>query len=167
MIFAGLAGICWLGSLFVMLFVASALLRGGIALANRVIGVEKSETIIGWDWDSDEDDQEIAVDSEKPAIPEPGISRSMVIVFLLLLAEVMIGFVLSVILDGPIRGNDTALQVATVLIGGAGGFVTLMGLLAWMLPTTPKRAALATAFTSLIVIAVATLVAGIVAIVLG
>ncbi len=160
MLCAGIGMLCWPAVILVALFVGSALLRAGIALANRTIGTEKTETIIGWDWDSEEEDDEIAVKNDKPPIPEPGVGRGMAIVFLVSLVDVVIGFLLSVLFDGPAHLQDWPVQVASYLVGLTGGFVVLMGLLAGMLPTSPKRAALAALYTYLIVIGLAILVAG-------
>ncbi|MCE9562971.1 MAG: hypothetical protein K8U57_13085 [Planctomycetes bacterium] len=160
---------CWLGALFVALFIGSALLRAGIGLANRAIGHVKKEGIIGYaDWDSDDSDEFdviVRVDTEF-AIPEPGIFLGMGITFLASLVAVGVAFALSLILDGPVNMQDWPLQVAGVVIEVAAGFVVLMGLLTWMLPTQPKWAALASLFTYLIVIAVGVLIYGLVTIML-
>ncbi|MBA4191726.1 MAG: hypothetical protein C0467_27415 [Planctomycetaceae bacterium] len=158
--------VCWLGALLLTLFVASAVLRGGVALANRAIGTEKVETVIGWDWDSEEEDDLIPVESDKPAIPEPSFSKAIVIVFLAALVNTVIAFLLSVRLDGPLNLEEWPVQVAAYMVGAAGGFVVLLGILAAMLPTTPKRAALVTLFVYLIVVAMVTLVYGLIYLIL-
>jgi len=148
------------------MFVASAVLRGGVALANRAIGTEKVETVIGWDWDSEEEDAVIPLETNKPAIPEPGFGKAIVIVFLAALVNTVIAFLLSVRLDGPLNLEDWPVQIAAYLVGFAGGFVVLMGILAAMLPASPKRAALVTLFVYLIVIALLTLIYGLIYLVL-
>jgi len=163
MLCAGFALFCWLGALFVALFIGSALLRAGIGLANRVIGKVKKEGVIGYaDWDSDDSDEFdviVRVDTEY-AIPEPGILLGMGITFLASVVEVVIAFALSAMFDTPANMTEGPVQIAAILIEVAAGFVVLLGLLTWMLPTQPKWAAMASAFTYLIVIGLGILIYG-------
>ncbi len=154
------------GASLLMLWLASALLRAGVGLANRAIGPVKADSVIAYgDWDSDDDDDEIVVKENEPAIPEPGIGRGMVVMFLASLAQVVIAFGLSVILDGPLRLQDWSEQIAGYILHAASGFVVLVGLLSWMLPTQPKWAALATLFMYLVGIAIAVLIYGLLSVV--
>lgn len=144
--------------ILVVLLVGSALLRAAVALANSVIGpVRPKNKPIGWDWDAEEDDEEFA-EYERPvrAIPEPGLAQGMGIVFLTALAQVALAFVVGIILDlddfGGRRG-DGPMWVFAHLFGLAVGFLVMLAMLCGMLPTTPKRASVATLFFYLLLLA--------------
>lgn len=142
--------------ILVVLLVGSALLRAAVALANSVIGpVKPKNKPIGWDWDAEEDDEE-ETERAAPAIPEPGLAQGMGIIFLTGLAQVALAFVAGIVLDlddigGRQRG--TPMWLIAQLFGVAVGFLVMIAMLSSMLPATPKRAALATLFFYLLILA--------------
>ncbi|MFO0823503.1 MAG: hypothetical protein U0792_10365 [Gemmataceae bacterium] len=153
--------------LFVVFFLAATLLRAATALANRVIGPIKTEAPITWgDWDSDDDDDEILPKGSDAAIPEPGLGRGMLIAFLTLLASLFGGGLSRAILDRPIF-NDDVVQLGTLVFGTLSGYLALLALLAGMLPTKPKWAALAALFMFVFLVGLIAFAAGVVYLVLG
>lgn len=156
----GIGIIIFVLAVLLVLFIGSALVRAGVAIANRVIGRVKVEKPIGWDWDAEEDEEDYEElyggGQREEAMPEPGIAQGMVIVLLAALAQLILGFLLAFVIDPD--EFDGGARVVAHLIGTAAGFLTMTGLLASMLPTTPKRAALASLFTYLVVVVIAVVV---------
>ncbi len=149
----------------VVLFVGSALLHAAVALANRIIGpVSPPIKPIGWDWDAEEDEDEDEEQRAKPAMPEPGLGQGMVILFLTAVAEFVVGFLLTAVFEGDRWGRDWTDTPLPYLLVGAAGFLVMLWLLAGMLPTTAKRAALATLCFHLIIIIIVALVLGLVSV---
>jgi hypothetical protein len=168
MLCAGVGMLVSFGGLLLALFVAAALLRAAVAIANRVVGTKLTETVVGWEWDSADDEDEVRVTVGVPPIPEPGVARGMVIVFLAAAANAVSLYVLGVVLfEGLDAYDDWTAQALAYAVTVLVGFAALVGLLAAMLPTTARRAALAALFAYLILFALAALVAGLVAAVLG
>ncbi len=136
-----------IGGAFVILFVAAIVLRLAVIIANKVIGPVRKTEPIGWDWDADEDkEDEFPMDAE-PAIPKPSVWSGMRIVFLVLLIQILLRFVL----DSAFRGPD---QWGGILLLAVMTFAALTVFTAWLLPTTMKRAALVSLFAILLCIVV-------------
>ncbi|WP_439621732.1 hypothetical protein [Gemmata sp.] len=168
MLCAGVGMLVSLGALLLALFVAAALLRAAVAITNRVIGTNQTETVVGWDWDSPDDADEIRVTVGVPPVPEPGVARGMLIVFLAAAANAVALYVLGVVLfEGLDASDDGTVQVLVYALTALVGFAALVGLLVAMLPTTVRRAALAAALVYLVLLVLAALVAGLVAAALG
>ena len=151
------------GVTLVLLLVGSALLRAAVALANRTIGpITPKNKILDWDWDAeDDDDDDLAEGRRELAIPEPGLGQGMLIIFLTALVTFAITFVLVNVLDIDGRWHrDVAEYFGVYLLGAFAGYLAMMGFLAGMLPTRPGRAALATLFFCLILIALLALIFG-------
>lgn len=151
----------------VLLFVGAALLRAAVALANRSIGPVKSDEPIGWDWDADEDDEDPIPADGGPAVPEPSNWLGMRILFLGLLVHLALVVVLQVLLLEVLEVRRGVESVPGALLGLALGFLALSGIVAGLLPTTYKRAALVTLYAYLIVGAIAVFVVGTILVVLG
>jgi hypothetical protein len=145
----------------IILFVGSALLRAAVAMANRVIGpIVPKNTTIGWDWDADDEEEEEELhEASRLAMPEPGISQGMLIVFLALVVNLAVSLFLAAVLDTR-RPFDWADDPGLHLFATAVGFVAMLGLLAGMLPTRAGRAALATLFFHLILIVLLVMIYG-------
>ncbi len=133
--------------LFVVLFVSALLLRAAVASASRIV---KPTEIVGafelgnWDdWDSDEPPRRQRCHRPKSSIPEPGIGKGMLVAFTATLFTSFVCLVMTAIADdylGRIEGDDLTIIALFVVIPV--GFCTLTLLLAGLLPTTLKRAAL-------------------------
>ncbi|VTU00169.1 Uncharacterized protein OS=Planctomyces maris DSM 8797 GN=PM8797T_19717 PE=4 SV=1 [Gemmataceae bacterium] len=168
MLCAGVGMLVSFGAVLLALFVAAALLRAAVAVANRVAGSNLTETVVGWEWDSADDEDEVRVAVGVPPIPEPGVARGMVIVFLAAAANAVALYALGVVVfEGFDAYDDWTAQALVYALAALVGFAALVGLLAAMLPTTVRRAALAALFAYLLLLALAALVAGLVAVVLG
>jgi hypothetical protein len=133
------------GGLFVALFVSALLLRAAAASANRIVGRpgEDAEFEFGdWDdWDSDEPPRRRR--REKASIPEPGVGRGMFVAFASAFATAMAWVVLEVVAEGVLGlGGEEAQAVLVLLVALPAGFGALTFLLAGLLPTTFRRAAL-------------------------
>lgn len=166
MLCAGFGMLVSFGAVLLALFVAAVLLRAAVAIANRVAGSNLTETVVGWDWDSADDADEVRVAVGVPPVPEPGVARGMVIVFLAAAANAVVLYALGVVLfEGLDAYDDGAAQALVYVVTASVGFAALVGLLAAMLPTTVRRAALAALFAYLFFLALAALVAGMVAVV--
>ena len=151
----------------VVLFIGSALLRAAVALANKTIGPVRPSPSVLWDWDAAEEDDD---DHGRPrrgaeAMPEPGIAQGMLIVMLAGLVQAVVTVAARILfdLDTDIDDGEVLVFIAfSTLVG----FGTMTGMIASMLPTTGKRAALAALFYHLIAIAVVALVVGVIFVVL-
>jgi hypothetical protein len=155
----------------IVLFIASALLRAAVALANATIGRVRPSASVLWDWEAgaDEDDD----DSDRPrrgtlAMPEPGIGQGMAIVFLAALVQLVATVGVRVLFD--IDFEDDLTDLGKVLFIGFSvlvGFGMTTTMAASMLPTTGRRAALAAAYFYLICLAIAAVVGVLMAAVFG
>jgi hypothetical protein len=121
-----------------VVFVGALLLRLAVVIVNRYLGKSKSETPIGWDWDSDEESLEPLPESKR--IPEPGIIRGMAIVFLAAAAAGVVAVGTANELSRMMPRRDEEFQFVMYLAWLAVGWVTLTGFVALLLPTTIKRA---------------------------
>jgi hypothetical protein len=149
--------LAWLAAVLLALLVGAALLRAAVAAANRTVGPVRRAEPIGWDWDADEEDED-PVRPAEVAIPEPGLSTGMLILFLVGLAVLTTAF----LLDSPARRalgltRRDAEALALVLVPGV-WFLTLAGTTAAILPTAFRRAALVALYFSLILVAIGAVV---------
>lgn len=159
--------LAWIAAALVVLFVGSALLRASVALANRTIGPVNRDEPIGWDWDAEEDDEDVLPAGDGAAIPEPGIGPGMRVLFLAGVAQIAAVFVLHFVLDEIVdirRGIESPPGFVLCL---ASGFLLLTLVSAWLLPATFARAALVALYFHLILVVIAALFAGLVFAVLG
>lgn len=143
------------GVLLVM-FVGALLLRLGVVIANRTLGPAKSDTPIGWDWDTD--DEELPPLATEKVIPEPGVLRGMVIVFLAGLSSGFVALGLADELGKALPRGDEVFRIAIYAGWLAVGVVTLTGFVALLIPTTLARAALVAFFTQLLYAALTVLI---------
>jgi hypothetical protein len=146
----------------VVLFIGSALLRAAVALANKTIGPVSPSPSVMWDWDAAEEDDDYGRPRRgADAMPEPGIAQGMLIVFVSSLVQLVVTVAARILfdLDTDIDDGEVLLLIAfSTLVG----FGVLTGMIASMLPTTGKRAALAALFYHLIAIAVLALIGGVI-----
>lgn len=154
-------------AVLVVLFAASALLIGAVALANKTLGRVKTDRPIGWDWDAD-DEEEADFDDGAPPIPEPGLGQGMAVIFLAAVVDLALSLVLSFVLetDAPFRRRGEE-WVAVRLLALFGGFFLLTSFLAGMLPTTFRRAALVAFYFCLLLVVIGVVIAGLLYVALG
>ena len=153
----------------VLLVIGSTLFRAAVAVANMVIGPEKPDASLLWDWEAAEDDEEFEEVSRKlQAIPEPGLGQGMIIVLLFGIAELIIGYLLEGMfrLDRARRRGDVEEWLPLHLLGLSISFLVMTSLVSSMLPTTGKRAAVATFFFYLICFLVIGVIVGVIIFVL-
>jgi hypothetical protein len=150
------------------LFAGAAILRAAVAAANKTLGPVKTETPIGWDWDAEEEEEDDFPESGTLAIPEPGIGQGMFVIFLSALAKVALLLVLGIAvdLDDPFDIDDWGDLIAHVL-AFLGGVVVMTSMLANMLPTKWRWAALAVLFFYCIIVMIGVFVVVLILVVAG
>jgi hypothetical protein len=157
-------------AVLVVLFVGATLLRAAVALANTTIGPVKLNASIAWDWEAADDDDDLEELTRKSrAIPEPGLGQGMAILLVAGIIHFVIVFVLENVFVRDRDGHRGDLDEwgPPYLLGTALGFAVTTTMVASMLPTTGKRASLATFFFYLICVAVVALIWGVIYFVLG
>lgn len=170
MIGLGFEFLCAAFAFVAILAAGAVVLRSAVGLANRMIGPTKVDAPIGWDWDEEEDDEPVELDQESAAIPTPSLGAGMLVMLLAGLVHLVIGFGLRFVLTiegGRDRSDDWLISAASHLIGLGAGFVVLLGLLSSLLPTTPRRAALAVLIFYLLLLAIALMVSALIFVVSG
>ncbi len=106
-------------ALFVGLLLASVILRGAVALANRLLGPVKPPDMFGqWDdWDSDEPAPKPRKNPNR-AIPEPNLATAMLVAFISGIVNCC-GYIVCVILAEEtfdLRGLDAWAPFAMLLV---------------------------------------------------
>jgi hypothetical protein len=153
-------------AVLVVLVVGSTFFRAAVAVANKVVGPVKPSASLAWDWEAAEDDEEFEeINRKLQAIPEPGLGQGMLIVLVAGLVQFVLLFLMEGVLrlDRARRRGEVEEWLPAYLVGVAIGFAVMTAMTSSMLPTTGRRAALATVFFYVITIAVGALVAGVIA----
>ncbi|MCS6866065.1 MAG: hypothetical protein RMJ56_08515 [Gemmataceae bacterium] len=146
---------CSCGALAAALFVAAVLLRLAITFANLFVRPSQLKTAPGdnwgdlsqwnWDdWDDDDDEPEkLPPPPRQKAIPQPGIIKSLLMVFLMLIAGSIsyacLGFFLGELLELRMRRFET--RMLALALNLPFGFLLMCFVLSLLLPTTFWRAA--------------------------
>jgi hypothetical protein len=158
--FAVVGLLCGLGGVLLAALVAGSLLRLAVSVSNRVVGPQTPSPggIAEWDWDDWDDEYSAPARTRRGSktIPEPGLGKCTVIVFVTALGYVL-GFVLLMFaaeeLLGLRVGREDA-QLVVALFALPVGDLALCVLLFSMLPTTFWRAAMVTFVYNLILLGV-------------
>ena len=156
-------------AVLVVLVIGSTFFRAAVAVANKMVGPVKPSASLAWDWEAADDDEEFEeINRKLQAIPEPGLGQGMLIILVVGVVQFVLLFLLEGMfrLDCARRDEDLEDWLPFHLLGFAIGFAVMTGMSASMLPTTGKRAALATFFFYVITLAVAALIVGVIAFVL-
>jgi hypothetical protein len=133
-------------ALIAVLVVLSSLLRAAVRLTDRILGKSEPPIVIGWDWDTDTEDDLFAPEDAK-AVPELGLLRGIGFVLIAGMANLIIGVLLRFVLlldAGRNSAEFWPVVIAAHLMGCAAGCLVLIGLLTFYVPTTFARATLAT-----------------------
>ena len=156
-------------AVLVLLVVGATLFRAAVALANAVLGPQRMDASLAWDWEAAEDEGDFEeLRRRARAIPEPGLGQGMLILFAAGMVQLLIGVVTEGLfdLDGREFGDPDE-WLPPHLLGLALGYAVTTGIVSSMLPTTVRRAAVATLFFYLITLLIAGLIVGVIAFVLG
>ena len=151
----------------IVLFVGAALLRAAVAMANKAIGPLKPSASALWDWEAGDDDY------DRPrrgtaAMSEPGIGQGMLILFLTALVQLVVTVVVRILFDIDTRYDlDDGEKVLFVAFSTLVGFGMMTAMIANMLPTTGKRAAVAALFYYLICLLLGATIGGLLYLALG
>lgn len=132
---------------FLALLAGSAVLRAAVAVANRLVGPPKDRTpepLYDWDWDGEEEAKPRR--AGRKVIPEPGFGKGMMIASTIGMATVFVALVLAVfaevVAEDLFEGAGAARVVVLAVLALPFAFVGASLLLAAMLPTAFRRAAL-------------------------
>lgn len=165
-LFCGCFG--FLLSVVVGLLIGSVLLRGAVALANRVLGPEVPPDTFGqWDdWDSDEPGPRARTGTGR-ALPEPTLTTGMVVTLALGVVQfvgyVALGFVVGEVFDDHPDESVALVLVSVLMLPVTATVLTVLVKL--LLPTTFKRAALVAFLHHFIAVVAVVGVAAVVAVV--
>jgi hypothetical protein len=167
------------------LMIGAVILRAAVSISNTVVGSQSSRS---YDYDDDddedydEDDDDDDDDDDRPrrrrrrkkrrskssgAIPEPGLGKGMLIVLCAWIVNVGISLVMTFALAGGGAiaggGNGAANGVRLIaqLVSIPVSFLVLAGMCTAMLPTSFGRACLVALFYTLICIAIAVVIFGV------
>ena len=161
----GFGALCGCGAYLLCLALGAAILRGAVALANRIVGPVKTDTFGNWDdWDSDDEPAYVRSRRRggKRAIPEPGIGKCILMLFATSLISLVVTYVLAYfaqeLLDLRMRGEES--QIAAAVISLPVTFAALTLVLVALLPTTFWRAAMVGFLYYLIILVLAAIIGG-------
>jgi hypothetical protein len=140
--------VCGCGGVLLAALVAGSLLRLAVSITNKMVSPARAPAsggIAEWDWDDWDDEYTAPARPRRKTggIPEPGLVKCMLIVFLSALvyglAFVLLGFASEELLNLRLRGDA---QLVIGLFALPVGALALAVLLCAMLPTSIWRGAL-------------------------
>jgi hypothetical protein len=153
----------------ILLIIGSTFFRAAVAVANKLVGPVKPSASLAWDWEAAEDDEELEeINRKLQAIPEPGLGQGMLIVLVVGVVQLLVGFLLGAVVELGRPGRDDFEDwFPVLLIDTTIGFALMTGMTSSTLPTTGRRAALATFVFYVITTLVVALIVAVIAFVLG